>query len=58
MLTIIQSAREWDNGKTGKGSKQKQKEMTMFTGTGSDIIQGTSYKLVTGMVRNCVGNLI
>ena len=28
VLTIRQSAREWDNGKIGKGSKQQQKEMT------------------------------
>ena len=32
VLTIRQNAREWDNGKTGKGSRQQLKEMTIYTG--------------------------
>ena len=31
--------------KKGKGSKHQLKEMTMFTGSRSDIIQGTSHEV-------------
>ena len=43
--TIRQYSREWDNGKTGKGSKQQQKDMTADDRKWLIIIPGTSQEV-------------
>ena len=54
-----QKVRDWDNGTTGKGSRQQQKEMTAddrkwqcWQELTNDNNQGTSWKLVTEMAGN------